>query len=223
MLTGTPPSARVMFAESAPYTRIFLPFQSATVRMGWCEKTCCEGQACVVSSLSPFLASCSVKKGLSVCWAFRCSSRLDGHEGQLEHAQLEQHVGEVAGEHGPDLGPPVEQRGQDLLLRVERGGGVDADLHPPARLLLHLGREGIQVDDVVVASGPPRAGGSRRWASPGRPRAPAPVPPRPPPGSRTATTTTQTRELLHRMPLSRQIGSTSLVSISPSAASAFLR
>ncbi len=45
MLTGTPLSVRVMFAVSAPYTRIFFPFQSATVGMGWCEKTCCEGQA----------------------------------------------------------------------------------------------------------------------------------------------------------------------------------
>ena len=81
MLTGTPLSVRVMFAVSAPYTRIFFPFQSATVGMGWCEKTCCEGQACAVSSLSPFLPSCSAKNGLSACWTLRCSSRLEVMKG----------------------------------------------------------------------------------------------------------------------------------------------
>ena len=60
MLTGAAPSRRAMLAESAPYTRIFLPFQSATVRMGTVEKICCDGQAWMERSLRPFLASISV-------------------------------------------------------------------------------------------------------------------------------------------------------------------
>ena len=60
MLTGAAPSRREILAESAPYTRIFLPFQSATVRMGTVEKICCDGQVLMATSLRPFFASISV-------------------------------------------------------------------------------------------------------------------------------------------------------------------
>jgi len=42
-----------------------LPFQSASVRIGWWAKICCEGQASMAIRRSPFLASISVKKGRS--------------------------------------------------------------------------------------------------------------------------------------------------------------
>jgi len=52
--------SREMLAESEPYTRIFLPFQSATVRMGAVEKICCDGHVLMATSRSPFFASISV-------------------------------------------------------------------------------------------------------------------------------------------------------------------
>src|SRR2546425_12835351 len=62
-------------------------------------------------------------------------------------------VGEVRREDGAELGPPVQDRGDQLGRGVERGGRVDADLHPPPRLLLHPGGERVVVDGVEVARG----------------------------------------------------------------------
>src|SRR2546427_188778 len=73
MFTGAAPRNRAELAESAPYTRIFLPFQSANVRIGAWAKTCCDGQASMAIRRSPFLASISVKKGRSSAAALRCS------------------------------------------------------------------------------------------------------------------------------------------------------
>src|SRR5206468_3688268 len=76
MFTGAAPRNRAELAESAPYTRIFLPFQSASVRIGAWAKTCCDGQASIAIRRSPFLASISVQKGRSSPAALRRSPRL---------------------------------------------------------------------------------------------------------------------------------------------------
>ena len=102
-----------------------------------------------------------------------------GHEGQLQRADLEEDVGEVRREDGAELGAPVQDRGEQLGRGIERRGRVYADLHPPPRLLLHLGGERVVVDGVEVARGRNRRqvphhrlrlGGRGRWPEGGTAR-----------------------------------------------------
>ena len=210
-------------AESAPYTRIFLPFQSATVRIGHggedlLRRPGVDGEELEALPGQHLGVERPELQAPPSC-APRCCDVVKGSSsGAISSSTSVRYDARTV----PDLGAAVEDGGEQLRSGVERGGGMDADLHPAARLLLQLGGEGIVVDGVIVGRRRHRGQVPDDRASPGRPR-----------GRRQGGPArhhreegqdhAETRELLHRMPLSRQIGSTSFVSTSPSAASAFFR